>query len=306
MVEGQAESRELVASKKSNHPQAATVLSEVFGKYLTRWRLVPDGNPIITPGSSLLPVRMGETPAMLKVARDAEEKFGGLLLKWWDGQGAAQVFAHEDDALLMERAEGPASLADMARDRAPGGGDDEASRLICVVVARLHAPTRGTHSLPDLVPLVHWFTQLGPAAARHGGILTACAAIASELLASERDVVPLHGDIHHGNILDFGSRGWLAIDPKGFIGECAFDYANLFCNPEAAVALAPGRLARQVDVVAEAAGLARQRLLKWIMAYAGLSAAWFLGDGEWEPARTPLAVAELAAAELAAPGRTAS
>jgi streptomycin 6-kinase len=67
--------------------------------------------------------------------------------------------------------------------------------------------------------------------------------------------VPLHGDIQHGNILDFGSRGWLAIDPKGLIGERSFDYANLFCNPEAAVALAPRRLARQVDVVAEAAGL---------------------------------------------------
>ena len=133
--------------------------------------------------------------------------------------------------------------------------------------------------------------------------MTACAATARELLASERDVVALHGDIHHGNILDFGPRGWLAIDPKGLIGERGFDYANLFCNPEAEIATAPGRLARQVDVVAEAAGLDRRRLLKWIMAYAGLSAAWFLGDGEWEAATTPLAVAELAAAELA---RTAS
>ena len=115
--------------------------------------------------------------------------------------------------------------------------------------------------------------------------------------------MPLHGDIHHGNILDFGPRGWLAIDPKGLIGERGFDYANLFCNPEAEIAIAPGRLARQVDVVAEAAGLDRRRLLKWIMAYAGLSAAWFLEDGEWEAATTPLAVAELAAAELA---RTAS
>jgi streptomycin 6-kinase len=297
--------RDALHREKANSA-AEIVLSEIFGKYLARWRLVPDGDPIITPGGTLLPVRMGETPAMLKIARDAEEKFGGLLLKWWDGHGAAHVFAHEDEALLMERAEGPASLADMAGDTAPGGGDDEASRLICRVVAQLHAPTPGTHPLPDLVPLVHWFRELGPAAARHGGILTACAAIASELLASERDVVPLHGDIHHGNILDFGLRGWLAIDPKGLIGERSFDYANLFCNPEAAIALAAGRLARQVEVVVEAADLERLRLLKWIMAYAGLSAAWFLGDGEREPARTPLAVAELAAAELAAAGCTAS
>jgi streptomycin 6-kinase len=271
-------------------------MSEVFGKYLTRWRLVPDGDPIITRSSRLLPLRMDETPAMLKIAIDAEEKFVALLLRWWDGQGAARVFAHEDDALLMERAEGPASLVDIARR----GGDDEASRLICGVVAQLHAPTPSARPLPDLVPLAHWFRELEPAAARHGGTLTACAAIARELLASEREVVPLHGDIHHGNILDFGPRGWLAIDPKRLIGERGFDYANLFCNPEAAIAVAPGRLVRQVDVVVEAAGLERLRLLKWIMAYAGLSAAWFLGDGEWEPAKIPLAVAEFAAAELAA------
>ena len=72
---------------------------------------------------------------MLKVAIDAEEKFGGLLMSCWDGQGAAQVFAHEEDALLMERAEGTNSLVDMVRS----GRDDEASRLICRVVARLHA-----------------------------------------------------------------------------------------------------------------------------------------------------------------------
>jgi streptomycin 6-kinase len=127
---------------------------------------------------------------------------------------------------------------------------------------------------------------------------TTGATTARELLASERDVVPLHGDIHHGNILDFGLRGWLAIDPKGLIGERGFDYANLFCNPEAAIALEPGRLPRQAHVVAEVAGLERQRLLKWIIAYAGLSVAWFIGDGEWEPAKAALAVAELAAAEL--------
>ncbi|PTR16152.1 streptomycin 6-kinase [Nitrosospira sp. Nsp2] len=272
-------------------------MSEIFGRYLTRWRLLPDGDPIITRSSRLLPVRMDGTPAMLKIAIDTEEKFGGLLLKWWDGQGAAHVFAHEGVALLMERAEGPASLADMARGHRDDG-DDQASRLICRVVEQLHAPAARSRPLPDLVPLAHWFRELELAAARHGGILTTCAETARRLLASERDIVPLHGDIHHGNILDFGPRGWLAIDPKRLTGERGFDYANLFCNPEAAIALAPGRLTRQADVVAEAAGLERERLLKWIMAYAGLSAAWFIGDGEWEPAKAALAVAELAAAEL--------
>jgi streptomycin 6-kinase len=135
-------------------------------------------------------------------------------------------------------------------------------------------------------------------AARLGGILTRSAGAARALLAEPRDVVPLHGDIHHGNVLDFGERGWLAIDPKRLEGERGFDYANLFCNPDHAIALAPGRLARQADIVARAAGLERQRLLQWILAWAGLSATWLIEDGEDELVAPTLRIAELAEAEL--------
>lgn len=54
-----------------------------------------------------------------------------------------------------------------------------------------------------------------------------CTDAAHLLLADRRDISPLHGDIYHGNVLDFGERGWLAIDPKGLKGERGFDYANL-------------------------------------------------------------------------------
>jgi streptomycin 6-kinase len=103
--------------------------------------------------------------------------------------------------------------------------------------------------------------------------LNQAASTALELLAEPEEVVVLHGDIHHGNVLDFGPRGWLAIDPKGLVGERGFDHANLFCNPDLASATAPGRLARQATIVAEAARLDRRRLLRWILAWAGLSAA---------------------------------
>jgi streptomycin 6-kinase len=118
------------------------------------------------------------------------------------------------------------------------------------------------------------------------------------LLANPREVVPLHGDIHHGNILDFAERGWLAIDPKRLGGERGFDYANLFCNPDHAVAAAPDRLERQAKVVAEAARLERRRLLQWIVAWAGLSAAWLIEDGEDDRAASTIQIAEIAAAEI--------
>lgn len=265
----------------------------MFERHLTRWHLVPDGNPVATPSAALLPVLRHGEPAILKLSSHEDQLRGGALMAWWGGDGAARVLAREGEALLLERAGGTASLADMAR----GGEDDDACRVLCATAARLHARRRAP--LPELVPLDVWFRELEPAAAAHGGILARAADAARTLLAEPRERSVLHGDLHHDNVLDFGARGWLAIDPAGLIGERGFDYANIFTNPDLSdptrpVATEPGRFARRLAVVSEAAGLERRRLLRWILAWTGLSAAWFLGDGD------PLAAVDLRVAALAA------
>jgi len=262
------------------------------GAWLARWELVPDGEAITTSSSLLLPVRRRGQPAMLKIARAEEERRGGRLMAWWDGDGAARVLAHDEQALLLERATGSRSLAAMVA----AGADNEASRILCAVATRLQAPRRGP--LPERVPLSRWFEALSPTAGIHGGLLAQADAAAHDLLATPREVVTLHGDVHHGNVLDAGARGWVAIDPKGLLGERTFDFVNILRNPDAATALAPGRFDRQVNVLADAAALDRHRLLKWTLAFAGLSAAWHLAD--CEPADLDLAVAARAAAALGA------
>lgn len=262
---------------------------EPFEPYLIRWDLTPDGDPIETASSDLLPVRQGDTQAMLKLPRVEEERLGGRLMSWWNGEGAANVLAEAEGVLLLERATGPASLVDMAEN----GREGQAARIVCAVAAKLHK----THNPPKtLVPLAQWFREIEPAASKHGGILLESAHAARELLRTPQDQTVLHGDLHHGNILDFGERGWLVIDPKGLIGERGFDFANLFCNPSEEIATAPERLSRLADVVSETANVERRRLLQWVLAYAGLSAAWTLEDGS-HPTLT-LAVAEIAAREL--------
>ncbi len=232
---------------------------------------------------------------MLKLAIAEEERVGGVLMEWWDGDGAARVLARADEAVLMERAKGTATLADMAY----AGRDDEACRKLCAVAARLHAP-RANPIVELVAPLSRWFRELEPAAASHG-VLARCAESARTLLTEPREVVVLHGDLHHGNVLDFGVRGWLAIDPKGLVGERGFDFANIFTNPDLddptrPLATKPGRFSRRLEVVTEAAKLERKRLLYWILAWTGLSAAWFRGGGD--RAAIDLQIAELAAAEL--------
>lgn len=268
----------------------------MFAPYLARWRLVPDGDPIATRAARLLPVRWHGAPAMLKLSIAEEERLGAEVMRYWDGGGAARVLACEGNALLLERATGSASLSGMAQT----GQDDEACRILCRTAARLHAPRAAAP--PALTPLVQWFRGLAPAASAHGGLLSRCAQAADGLLRDQREVVVLHGDLHHGNVLDFGERGWLAIDPKHVMGERGFDFAVLFANPDLAdltrpVATDPGRFARRLEVVAQAAGLDRLRLLHWILAWAGLSAAWFLEDGD-PLAQTSLRIAQLAAAEI--------
>jgi streptomycin 6-kinase len=227
---------------------------------------------------------------MLKIALLDEERAGNQLMVWWNGEGAARVFAHDENAILMERAEAGVSLADMAR----AGRDDEASRVMCGVLRQLHAvKLQPRPALPDLVK---WFEPLDRAAEMEGGIWRMAAETASKLLTSQHDIVVLHGDMHHDNVLRFGSDRWLAIDPKGIVGERGFDHANIFRNPDLQTAMMPGRLAQQIKVVSEAANLQPRRLLSWVLAWAGLSTAFSLQDRV--PPDNTLRIAEIAGAEL--------
>jgi streptomycin 6-kinase len=274
---------------------------DIFAPWLARWRLTRDGEAIATHSSRLLPVIAAGAPAMLKIATHAEEQRGGMLMVWWGAAGAARVLRRQGQAILLERLTGARSLAAMAR----GGEDDAATRILCAAAAALHAP-RPTPPPKSLVPLPIWFRALAPAAARHGGVLLEADACARALLASPRDAVVLHGDIHHDNVLDGGPRGWQAIDPKGLIGERGFDYANTVCNPDFACVSEPGRMRRRLEVIAGASGQDPVRLHQWLLAYLGLSAAWTMDEGAPGKAADTLVLARLAAAELAAhagPGR---
>ncbi len=245
-----------------------------FAPLLMRWRLVTDGAPIETPTSNLLPVLHDGEPAMLKLLKPSSDEGPGIAaLNWFDGDGAVQIIASEDDALLMERAVGTRSLSEMAIS----GDDEGAIRIIAGVAARLHAP-RSTPP-PELPDLTRRFRALFEAGSPHP-ILPRCAAIARKLTGAPRAVGVLHGDLHHENVLD-SPRGWLAIDPKGVFGERAYDVANLFLNPVNVdrLVLDPERAHHLATTVSDVLDIERARVLGFAFAHAGLSAAWCIEDG---------------------------
>jgi streptomycin 6-kinase len=255
---------------------------------LQTWDMKPDGALVTTRSSWVLPVRQNAICAILKVARIADERRGYELMCWWDGAGAARVLASAENALLLERATGRRDLAEMARS----GQDDEACRILCEAAIRLHTPRLGP--LPDLHPLEVWFQPLFDLADQHACLVKA-AVTARWLLSEARCISALHGDLHHENVLDFGERGWLAIDPHGLLGERVFDFANIFTNPDLSdptrpVGTLPGRLESRLKIVVETAQVEPSRMLQWIVAWTGLSAAWFIADGNDKGAAIDLTI----------------
>lgn len=270
----------------------------VATEWLERWRLSLDGAVFQTETSTLAPAYTATgQPVMLKISHIDEEKRGSELLAAWAGRGAARVLEHEGDAVLMERATGPRSLAHLS----VSGADAAATDVLCETAAVLHATSADvldSPEPPELVPLRTWFRNLFAHADELTPFHRRGADLALALLDDERDVVALHGDVHHANVLDFGERGWLAIDPKGLLGERTFDYCNLFCNPDPVFALESDRLEARLAQVSDAAGVESWRLTRWLVAWCALSSTWHTLDGNEAAAASVTRIGERASTLL--------
>ena len=220
--------------------------------------------------------------AALKILKPygADEIVGVRAMQYWAGDGAAHILAVDRLMILMEWLDG-APLGDMIRD--DNAQDGEATAILCDVLAALHRP-RGAPPA-GLDPLRRRFSPLldstpydWPPA--HRAYAARATELATDLLATTVDEVPLHGDLHHDNVV-CGTRGWLAIDPKGVLGDRHYDGSNIFRNPYGADALAfqPTRIDALADAFTARLGLNRKRTLQWAAAQCALSECWNRQDG---------------------------
>ncbi|MEN3146486.1 aminoglycoside phosphotransferase family protein [Neorhizobium sp. IRAMC:178] len=216
---------------------------------------------------------------------------GADFMAWRDGVGCIRLIARSGNLLLMEHA-GTMTL----RDHMETHGDEHATRIAAEVLAEYH---RASDMAPpaSLMPLSRYFKSLfEKAEADHrDGVASpfiAAAELAETLIADQRDIKPLHGDLHHENIM-LGPRGWLIIDPAGLIGDAALDVANMFSNPLDRFDLTRNeeRIASMAGVFAETLGRDVRTILKYAFAYGCLSAAWHEEDGNAKDRDDELAVA---------------
>ncbi|MCB0216593.1 MAG: phosphotransferase [Chloroflexi bacterium] len=229
--------------------------------------------------------------AILKLGPpDRERSTEILALEAYAGRGAARLLAADAErgALLLERLQPGDPL--ITTIGPTGSGDDLATMRAAALMPRLWQAAVGSRDLPSMGDWGRGFQRLrrrfaGGCGPLPGDLVDRAERRFAELLASAAPPRLLHGDLHHGNILRDGD-GWRAIDPKGLLGEAAFEVGALLRNPWPALLDWPdptAHLARRATILAESLGLDRRRILGWGMAQAVLAACWSIEDAA--PAR---------------------
>jgi streptomycin 6-kinase len=265
-----------------------------LNQYLTAWNLANPQFLTQTVTSHIYTVTHDAETVVLKLLSptETEEQTGALALRYFDGHGAVRLLRHDDGAHLLEYAPGDELVTLVER-----GEDENATRIIAQVIEQLHAVPQAAPQ-DGLFRLDRWFRELfnKAAADKRAGIESIYvrgAAFSERLLADQREVRVLHGDIHHRNIRG-SARGWLAFDPKGLVGERTYDCANTLCNPVMPELVHnETRLLTNAAILADALAIALPRVLAFTYAYACLSASWSMSSGAADEADWALKVARI-------------
>jgi streptomycin 6-kinase len=97
------------------------------------------------------------------------------------------------------------------------------------------------------------------------------------LESSKQEDNLIHGDLHHDNILYDEKRGWLAIDPKGRIGDPAYNAARIMRNYWDTKPTEP-LVRKRFEILADVLGFSEQRIASWAYLDCVLSESWDLDE----------------------------
>lgn len=221
----------------------------------------------------------GSKAVILKLGLDIDGfKREAAALMAFSGFGVVAVLSENTGLLLLECAVPGVSLKSYFPEN-----DDEAINITANVIKRLHkAPIPNTHAFPHIKD---WLMALDKDWAIPEAYLQKARKLRDQLFktagTNAGTNVLLHGDLHHDNILQ-NDDDWLVIDPKGLIGEPAYEVAAFIRNPIPELlnhADAPNIIHNRITRFAEALELPAKRILDWCFVQSLLSWVWALEDG---------------------------
>jgi streptomycin 6-kinase len=253
-------------------------LPALVADLLEQWECVLDG-PVTHGGVGLImPVRQcgeNQRAAVLKVSFPHPGNVAEPdAFEAWEGRGAVRLYARADEhfAMLLERAH-DSPLAEVT-------DNDKVARIAGQLHRRLTIPAP-----PGLPRLSDRAEEWEESLLRDAGELprglprrSVDAAVATvRELGREQPEIVVHGDFHARNILRADREPWLAVDPKGYVGDPAYDGGTLL-GARARELMREDDFAkaalRMLDAFAEAAELESARVRRWAGYHAVESVLW--------------------------------
>lgn len=258
-------------------------MSSLLNTYLARWQLSLEGEPLLSQSGMIAFVLHKGRPLVLKIPhKHSDETLMGRVLEYYNGNGCVQCYKFDQNAMLLERIIPGTSLVDLVY----AGEDNKATEIFCTLLGTLH-----TKKLPDHCNFKSFVTleALGKAFADYlasddiqlpVALVEHAQDVYQGLIASQDVKVLLHRDLHHHNILKSDERGWLAIDPKGVIGEAVFEVGAFMINPMESPGLFSDKkiVENRLAIIRERLPYTEERIIGWSFCYSILAACWQAED----------------------------
>ncbi|WP_197681800.1 aminoglycoside phosphotransferase family protein [Actinopolymorpha singaporensis] len=261
-------------------------LPALLDELLQRWNCVPDGPAVSGQVGIVQPAKSGaHGDVVLKVSYPHPANVHEPeAYQTWAGRGAVQLWERDDErfAMLLERA-GPERPYEVQPV-------DEAIRVAGGLVRRLAIPAppdlpRVADRAPEWAEIVDRAAGRLPARVVHSARETV-----RDLCRHQPDTM-VHGDLHLNNVLRGVREPWQVIDPRGWVGDPAYDAFTLLRTTAVGGRdlglIAPEdfepAVLRWLVIFAEAAELDREHVRRWAQVSAVVRAQQHF---EWNTSRS--------------------
>jgi len=178
-----------------------------------------------------------------------------------------KLLRYDEHAILMERCIPGTTLTSFVPHK-----DQQATDICISLMQNFYKPSNTfTQHLSDWLTIIYKDHNLNK------DYLKKAQKFTDHLLNSSSETVVLHGDLHHGNILKHNER-YVAIDPKGILGERAYDIACFIRNPLEKIIKNFDLIPKRIEQFSQACAIDPVRLKQWCFLHGILSACWRIED----------------------------
>lgn len=199
-------------------------LNEIVSNIVQKWSLYNLKPLVNLTHHYLFSGFQNQKPIILKLGLNFDDlKREALAINAFSSLGMVKLLAETDGALLLEAICPGNSLKSFFPSK-----ESESIFIASNLMKTLH-----TAKIPEQKIFMHMNESLNILNKKWNIpvlFLQHARKMRDELYKTSSSDVLLHGDLHHDNILQSGND-WIAIDPKGLIGEPAYETTAFIMNP---------------------------------------------------------------------------